>query len=1002
MIERKDMTDREQRLGAGTFVAQWKGRGYEKGETQLYWLSLLREVFGVKAPDKYISFEKQVKIDGSTKFIDGYISQTRVLIEQKNIDVVLTKKAKQSDGQMLTPFQQAVRYSALLSFDERPRWIVVSNFAEIHVHDMTRPGSQPEIIRLEDLPQEAYRLKFLIQDDAEVGAREQELSVKAGELVGKLYDELFKGYKDPTSEFSLHSLNALCVRLVFCLYAEDAGIFGRKKMFHDYLAHYKDRPSDVREKLLKLFEVLDTKEEARDAYLDEELVEFPYVNGSLFANAQALEVPRFSQKAVDILLKDASDGFDWSEISPTIFGAVFESTLNPETRRNGGMHYTSIENIHKVIDPLFLNELKDELARARSLKNSKERKERLTEFQKKLSSLNFLDPACGSGNFLTETYLSLRKLENEVLRIFAGGTSYMDFGDEGPIHVHIHQFYGIEINDFACAVAKTALWIAESQMLKQTEDIIKRDLKFLPLKSYINIHEGNALRIDWTDIVQADKLNYIMGNPPFRGHQWRNDAQHMDMELVFKGFKKFGKLDYVLSWFKKTMDFIKGKNIQCAFVATNSVVQGESVATFWKPFFDDYGAKINFAYRSFIWESEAADSAAVHCVIIGFSDVESEKIIFDNDEQIRADHINGYLLNAPDVFIENRATEHIDRNLPKMSKGSQPTDGGGLILSESEAQDLKNKHPEIAPFIREYLGGEELINAKKRYCLWLRDASPSLLSKAYLKDRLEIVKATRQKSPTSSVREFAEYPYLFTQIRQPDVDYLAVPEVSSENRRYIPIAFLSKSIIASNKLYLIPEATLFMFGVLVSDIHMEWMRLVAGRLEMRYSYSPAVYMNFPFPKLDCQKSSDRKKIQAIENSARKILEVRSRYSECSLADLYDRIMKQDLLEAHKENNEAVRQAYGLKAKASVTESLGKIVMLYMERREKNRKESAIDKAVKSVIGKMVDPLPQWMNELRQLCMDGVITTDELIRKGKAKKKELAAEERKAKKRVSKN
>ncbi len=993
------MDDKEQKRAAKKFVEFWHGKGYEKGQTQSFWLSLLREVFGVAEPEKVISFEDQIVLK-NTNFIDAYIPSTRVLIEQKGSHIDLTKKIKQSDGSMLTPYQQARRYISGLSYSTYPRWIVVCNFTEFHVHDMERPDAPPEIINLEDLPDECHRLRFLTRDQKELIAQEKELSVQAGELVGKIYDGLLQGYIDPTSAESQHSLNILCVRLVFCLYAEDAGIFGRKRMFHDYVATYKDRPRDVRRAILDLFEVFDTPVDKRDRYLDGELAAFPYVNGSLFADAKSLEIPNFSPEVISLLLNEASEGFDWSKISPTIFGAVFESTLNSAKRRKGGMHYTSIENIHKVIDPLFLDDLKDELAQIRIIKTLTTKTERLNAFHDKLASLTFLDPACGSGNFLTETYLSLRKLENEVIRIQSKGQAAFNLEGLTPTKISLNQFYGIEINDFACAVAKTALWIAESQMLNETEDILGRNLPFFPLKTLTNIIEDNALRRDWEEVIPKARLNYIIGNPPFRGHQWRDASQDADMALVFDGFDKYGKLDYVLSWFKKSIDFIEDRPIYCAFVATNSVVQGESVATFWEPFFDKFNAKINFAHTSFVWESEADDPAGVNCVIIGFSRKDSDKYIFTEGEKIKVANINGYLLDAPNVFIENRSSRHIDKFMPKMSKGSQPTDGGGLLLTKDEADAFKKKYPEAKAFVRQYMGAEELINKKERFCLWLENASPKLIrNNSFIKERLGVVVKARRKSPTPSVQKQAETPYLFTQIRQPDSNYLAVPEVSSERRRYIPIAYLDKEVIASSKLYLIPEASLFVFGILVSDIHMEWMRMVAGRLEMRYSYSPAVYMNFPFPLMEDNAKAKRD----IEKTAQKILDVRAKYSECSLADLYDsEVMKKDLLEAHVKNNEAVRKAYKLSAKASVTEALGKIVELYLSRRLHNEQESTVDAAVHKVIGKTAETVPDWLQELRQQCLDGKLTPEELITQGKArlkeeKKKAKAAEKEDAKK-----
>ena len=625
MIERTELSRSEQRKNISRFIKEWRGKGYEKGETQRYWIALLRDVLGVKMPDRYIEFERQVKTNNSTTFIDGYIKETEVLIEQKNLDVDLDKKHKQSDGSFLTPYEQAFRYAAFLPYSDKVRWIIVCNFEEIRVYDTDRPGSVPEIIRLEDLETESYRLEFLVRSDLELLSKEQEVSLQAGELVGKLYDELLKGYKDSTSAHSLHSLNVLCVRIVFCLYAEDAGIFGRKGMFHDYLESYRSNPSALRRALITLFEVLDQKEDERDPYLEPELAVFPYVNGGLFSNVQGIEIPAFNKEIVTLLLSKASEGFDWSQISPTIFGAVFESTLNPETRRKGGMHYTSVQNIHRVIDPLFLNELRDQLASARSERVLRTRDKKLNAFREKLASLTFLDPACGSGNFLTETYLSLRRLENEALRVLSATKS---FGGEGftPVMVSLSQFYGIEINDFACSVAKTALWIAESQMLKETEDIIEEDLDFLPLKSYTNICEGNALRIDWGSVVSQSRLNFIIGNPPFSGARLMTEENKKDVVHTFgEDWKNVGNIDLVGCWFKRAAEIIKGTKIKGALVATNSISQGEQVSNLWKPLFEKFNLRIDFAWKTFRWDSEASDKAHVHVVIIGFSDMENTR-----------------------------------------------------------------------------------------------------------------------------------------------------------------------------------------------------------------------------------------------------------------------------------------------------------------------------------------------------------------------------------------
>ena len=915
------MTEAERRKAIKNFVDYWQNKGYEKGESQPFWLSLLRDIFGIEKPEQYIAFENKVVLD-NTSFIDGTISATHVLIEQKSADKDLRKGIRQTDGSLLTPFQQAKRYSAELPYSERPRWIVTCNFREFLIYDMEKPTGEPERIFLKDLHNEYYRLQFLVDKENEQIKKEMEISIQAGELVGVLYDEILKQYKDPESERALKSLNKLCVRLVFCLYAEDSGLFGSHLKFHDYLKSFEVK--DVRRALIDLFKVLDTKPEDRDPYIDETLTSFPYVNGGLFAD-EDIEIPNFTDKIVNILLHNASENFNWSEISPTIFGAVFESTLNPETRRSGGMHYTSIENIHKVIDPLFLNDLREELDAIKQLKIEKVRKKRLEEYRKKLSELNFLDPACGSGNFLTETYLSLRRLENEALYLIYSEQHV--YGLDDLIKVSIGQFYGIEINDFAVTVAKTALWIAESQMMQQTEDIVKLTLDFLPLKSYANIVEGNALRIDWESVCPKEKLNYIMGNPPFVGAMMTDKDQKADMQAVIGDIKGLGELDYVSAWYYKATDYINGTKIKCAFVSTNSICQGQQAVTLWKPLFEK-GINIIFAYRTFRWDSEASIKAHVHCVIVGFSFTNgSKKILYDNDQIKYVKNINSYLSEAPNIFIESHSTPLC--NVPPMHFGNMPRDGGGFILSPQEKEELITRDPNTKAWIREYLGADGFINNKKRYCLWLVGVSPSTLRNSPLIiERIQHVREFRLSSKAAATRKFAETPSLFCQITQPpDVDYLLIPRVSSENRKYIPIGFVDSAVIASDSVLIVPNANLELFGVLTSNVHMAWMRAVCGRLKSDYRYSKdIVYNNFPWPNPTAEQKAK------IEQTAQAILDARALCPESSLADLYDELtMPVELRKAHQANDKAVMQAYGFDYKTMTeSECVAELMKMYVE------------------------------------------------------------------------
>lgn len=916
------MNEKEQKKAAKDFAQRWQGKGYEKGQSQQFWIDLLVNVYGVEDIAGFISFEDQVHLD-HTSFIDGYIRSTRVMIEQKSIGKDLRKPIKQSDGSLLTPFQQAKRYVTELPLSQHPRWIITCNFEEFLVYDMEKPNGEPEQIFLKDLAKDFYRLQFLVETGSEMLKKEMEISLKAGELVGKLYDAILKQYKNPESPETLKSLNMLCVRLVFCLYAEDSEIFGKHRMFGQYLSHFQ--PKDVRKALIELFQVLDTKPEDRDPYMDDDLAAFPYVNGGLFAD-ENIEIPRFTDEIVGLLINSASENFDWSDISPTIFGAVFESTLNPETRRSGGMHYTSIENIHKVIDPLFLDDLKTKFAEICEIKVDKTRKAKLEQFRDKLASLTFLDPACGSGNFLTETYISLRRLENKALEAIYGGQ--MILSEVIPIKVGIGQFYGIEINDFAVTVAKTALWIAESQMMHETEEIIHADLDFLPLKSYANIVEGNSLRIDWESVVPKDKLSYIMGNPPFVGKKEQSKEQKQELINAFgKKINGIGNLDYVTGWYIKTVSLIKNTNVKAAFVSTNSISQGEQVPVFWKEMLE-LGVFINFAYTTFRWDSEASIKAHVHCVIIGFSFTnEKNKKIYSSDRVQIVENINPYLVNAPAVIISS-CSKPICIDAPLIYYGSMPIDDGHLILDKDDVKALLEENCDNKKFIRKYVGGAELIKNKDRWCLWLVNASPKDLQKStIIKERIKQTANFRKSSNRPQTIALANTPFLFGEIRQPETDMIAIPKVSSENRRYIPLSYVSPEIIVNGSALIIPNATPYHFGVLISNVHMSWMRTVAGRMKSDYQYSGSVvYNNFPW----CTPTDEQK--TKIEQTAQMILDARAKYPDCSLADLYDETtMPPELRKAHQQNDKAVMQAYGFWGKLNTeSECVAELMKMYQK------------------------------------------------------------------------
>ena len=986
-------TEKQMATAAAEFAERWKGRGYERGESQPFWIDLLTNVFGIETPsDGFITFEDHRMVDASN-FIDGRIRSTKVLIEQKSLGKDLRAGIRQSDGSLLNPFQQARRYVVSLPVSEHPRWIVTCNFSEFLVYDMEQPNGEPEQILLENLGKEYYRLMFLVDAKNEHLSKELQVSKEAGEIVGEIYEALLEQYDDNSPE-ALRWLNILCVRIVFCLYAEDAGIFNHDQ-FHDFLARYE--AEDMRRALRDLFEVLNTPIEKRSKYLKDDLKAFPYTNGGLFE--EEIEIPQFTEELRAALLQNASLDFDWSEISPTIFGAVFESTLNPETRRSGGMHYTSIENIHKVIDPLFLNDLRRELDEILEEKVERQRQKKLDAFQDRLASLTFLDPACGSGNFLTETYLSLRRLENECIRERYHGQAFLGFEEVNPVKVSIQQFYGIEINDFAVTVATTALWISEAQMLRETEKIIRRDIDFLPLKPYHNIREGNALRMDWLggdvshvatgnagcrdvrhvasydangnagccdvrhvasydatgnagccdvrhvasydakdnagccDVRHVASYDYIIGNPPFVGYSLQSKEQKEDILSVFvdskgKPYKTAGKIDYVAGWYYKAAQLVHNTKTRAAFVSTNSITQGEQVASIWEPLSELFNIHIDFAHRTFRWDSEASLKAHVHCVIIGFSaGREKQKCIYDGERKNYVDHINYYLLDAPDIFIKAKHKPICD--VPQMLNGGKPTEGGFLILTDEERAELLHENPLAEKFIRPYMMGKDFIQRKTRYCLWMVGASPADIRQCgRVVERINKVRQYRLASPKAATQKKADTPMLFDEVRECTSDYVAIPKVSSENRRYVPMEFLSKDIIPGDKLFMLLDASLYTLGVMTSNVHMAWMRAVCGRLEMRYSYSNTiVYNNFPWP----NPTEDQK--TKIEQTAQAILDARAKYPDSSFADLYDELtMPVELRKAHQENDRAVMHAYGFPVKSNFTESqcVAELFKLYKE------------------------------------------------------------------------
>lgn len=985
------MKQHDPRKGAHQFIKTWSGKGYEKGENQPFWLSLLKDIFGVENPENLLVFEQPVfKRDEIPArrlgFIDAWIPSSRVLIEQKGLGHALDKTQKQSDGSMLTPFQQGKRYADNLTTKNRPRWIIACNFESFEIHDLDNedPNAKPEVILLKDLETEYYRLGFLVDSAHDVVKAETKLSVAAGEIVGRLYNGLLAQYINPDSEEVRQSINKLCVRLVFCLYAEDALLFKTKSQFHDYLKGLDLRCT--RYGLQALFRVLNTPEDQRDPYDDPMLLDFPYVNGGLFAD-DAIIIPQLTPELKELLLSDASENFNWAEISPTIFGAVFESTLNPDTRRKGGMHYTSVENIEKVINPLFMDDLNREFAEIMRGKQVASRMRRLKAFQEKLGKLRFLDPACGSGNFLTETYLQLRRLENKVILELNAGAGQFDFGGEhSPVKVQINQFYGIEINDFACSVAQTALWIAESQMLKETEDIIGAVLDFFPLKSFTNIHEGNALRFDWRTLLPEDGSNFtfIMGNPPFSGARLMTDENKADVKETFgSNWANAGNIDYVGCWFKRAVEIMRGTTTRTAFVATNSLSQGEQVANLWKPLVEQYGAHIDFAYRTFRWDSEAQDKAHVHVVIEGFSTAENSKprVLFDGADILEVPNINAYLLDGPDCFVASRSTPLCD--VPEIGIGNQPIDDGNYLFTEEEKNDFVKKEPLSEAFFKPWYGSFEFINRAPRWCLWLGDCPAATLAKMPLaKARVAAVRRYRLNSSREGTKKLADTPRRFLVENMPSSNYILVPSVSSERRRYVPMGFMTPDALTSNLALLIHNATLYHFGILTSSVHMAWMRAVAGRLKSDYRYSKdIVYNNFVWPEVM------EKLREKIERTAQKILDARAAEPDASLAVLYDDdSMPDDLRAAHAANDRLVLEAYGLSGDSDEATITAHLMNLYVRKATEVDRRDAVEATLVKILGKGCEGVPEWLSALHADALAGKITPEELLEQGRVLKK----------------
>ena len=932
---------KELEQAAKHFIQKYKDKTNEKSDAQSFWIDFLG-IF-VDEPTQKINFEKTVPL-GHTSFIDAYIPHAKTLIEQKSSGIDLNKAKKQSDGSELTPFEQAKRYNDELPYSQKARYIIVCNFDEFHIHDMESPKDPPQIINFADLTKQIHRFAFLNESKSDelkalALAKQSELSFKAARLIRQIQDELIALYAAATpsgepSEQDFASINMLLTRLVFCFYADDSGVFTRHDMFGAYLATHK---ANMRQAILDVFSMLSTPEHKRSKFTDPELLAFPYTNGGLFEFYDE-NIPQFNDKLAKLIIDEATYGFDFSLISPTIFGGLFESTLNPETRRSGGMHYTSIENIEKLIKPLFLDKLESELDEIIAIKQKDTKDKKLIEFQKKLGSLCFFDPACGSGNFLTQTFLCLRELENKALKerfTDKSGTfqGVLEGFDTCGICVDINNFYGIEINSFATAVAKTALHIADKQMRKATNELIHANLEYLPLRDFENILCANAFDVSWHE--HCPKADFIIGNPPFVGARMMNETQKADLIKASNNAKNAGNLDYVTAWFFKACEYMKqSPKTRTAFVATNSICQGEQVALLWKPLFES-GVSIDFAYTSFKWDNsvdfgtgkkEKADKkmAAVYVIIAGFSlNNSSEKYIFTGNSRIPASNINGYLAAAPNIAIESRNKPLC--NVPEMGIGNKPIDDGNYLFKPDEMNEFIAKEPNSKKYFKRWYGADEFINGKIRYCLWLGDCPPNeLRSMPECMKRIKAVRDFRLASKSEGTRKIADKPTRFHVENMPDSDFILIPKVSTSERFYVPIGIMSNSVVTSDLVLIIPNATLADFAILTSSVHMEWMRAVCGRLGDGYRYSAnIVYNNFPFASLD------EKDKETLTATAQGILDARAEFGDCSLADLYNPLtMPANLRKAHERNDQAVLKIYGIDKTATPSDIVKELFTRY--------------------------------------------------------------------------
>lgn len=925
----------EIRKAAKAFVDTWKGKGIERQDDKTFWEDLLEDVFGIPKSRNEIEVQRPVKFDGTVKRIDVYVKTSKVVIEQKSHDVNLDLEEKQSDRTPLKPIDQGIRYFEKMDKPDSGRYVIACNFQEFRIWDSYNKNAPIRVIPLKDFPKRWRELLFLIEpyNDMPVQRdekREKNVSSTASDYVRDLYNLLLSVNKTDSKE-DLQSLNVFCVRVVFCLFAEDAGLFDDAQ-FSTFLEKYSAK--ELGDKFTALFMWLDTNEKEREKislFVDETIRRFPYVNGGLFKFTKDYKTPIINEdvrshllRAWNLIVKGSKDKeiFVWDEISPTNFGCIFESTVAKDVRDSGGMHYTTPANIHRVIDPLFMNDLTFELGTILDLP-TETKKERDTQyglleaFRKKLASLRFLDPACGSGNFLTEVYKSLHELELKAITQELNLNYYTRTDTTDPCKVHINQFFGIEIDHFAASVARASMWIAECQMLQETEKVLHWELDPLPLEKNDNILCDDALLTDWETLVKrkATSPTYIISNPPFQGYSKMTKEQKASLNIAMprkignkKVWRNQGKMDFVCAWYAKAAEFMSNKkNVKCALVSTNSITQGEQVALLWKPLIQYYNLRISFAWKTFRWNNEADNMAHVHCVIIGFGkQKKGEKchIYQENAPMIEVGNINGYLMGAEDFFIESR-TEPLGKVTP-MVYGNKPVEGGNLIMTAEEYQTLISKEPWASQYVRVLMGAREFLHNEKRYCLWFT-AEPSaeeLERMPMVKKRIKATEIFREKSKKAATVELADEAYRFMEVRQPHQKYILVPRHSSENRKYIPMGFVEPDIICSDANHIIPSPSLWLFGILQSRIHTAWIKYVCGRLKSDYRYSAnIVYNNFPWMDLDEEQKT------AIQESAKEILDARNA-DGASLACQYD-LLKGRLSKAHKENDKVVAKVFDI-------------------------------------------------------------------------------------------